>query len=76
MISIAVLIYQLLFVGVIYVASRLGTVPLHIALVACLLWTVTHLFFVPLAVVPPLVLVGRSLYFTPRRQQRLPRSVT
>lgn len=71
MISIAVLIYQLLFVGVIYVASRLGTAPLHIALVACLLWTVTHLFFVPLAVLQTLVIVGSYLYFKKRRQQRL-----
>jgi len=71
MISVAVLLYQLFFVGVLYVASRLGSLPLHIALVACLLWTVTHLFFVPLAVLQTLVIVGSYLYFNKRRRQRL-----
>lgn len=71
MISVAVLLYQLLFVGVLYIASRLGSLPLHIALVACLLWTVTHLFFVPLAVLQTLVIVGSYLYFNKRRRQRL-----
>ena len=71
MISVAVLLYQLFFVGVLYVASRLGSLPLHIALIACLLWTVTHLFFVPLAVLQTLVIVGSYLYFNKRRRQRL-----
>lgn len=71
MISVAVLLYQLFFVGVLYIASRLGNLPLHIALVACLLWTVTHLFFVPLAVLQTLVIVGSYLYFSKRRRQRL-----
>ena len=74
MISVAVLLYQLFFVGVLYIASRLGSLPLHVALVACLLWTVTHLFFVPLAVLQTLVIVGSYLYFNKRRRQRsLPR---
>lgn len=71
MISAAVLLYQLLFVGVLYVASRLGSLPLHITLVVCLLWTVTHLFFVPLAVLQTLVIVGSYLYFNKRRRQRI-----
>lgn len=71
MISVAVLLYQLFFVGVLYVASRLGNLPLHIALVACLLWTVTHLFFVPLAVLQTLVIVGSYLHFNRQRRQRL-----
>jgi len=73
MISVAVLLYQLFFVGVLYIASRLGNLPLHIALVACLLWTVTHLFFVPLAVLQTLVIVGSYLYFNKRRRRLLAR---
>jgi len=73
MISVAVLLYQLFFVGVLYIASRLGNLPLHIALVACLLWTVTHLFFVPLAVLQTLVIVGSYLYFNKRRRLLLAR---
>jgi len=66
-ISVAVLLYQLFFVAVMYVASRLGRVPLIIALVACLLWTATHVFLPPLAVLQATVIVGSFFIFRRRR---------
>lgn len=55
--SIPVLLYQLLFVLVLFVASRFGRVCLNLALVACLLWTATHVFLPPLAVLQASVIL-------------------
>lgn len=70
MISLAVLLYQLFFVGVMYAASRLGRTASLIALAACLLWTATHLFFPPLAVLQTCVIVVS--YFAFRRKPQRP----
>lgn len=70
MLSLAVLLYQLLFVAVLYVASRFGPRVLFLAMVACLLWTATHLFFLPLAVLQTCVIV--FAYFAFRRKTRTP----
>lgn len=65
MISIAVILYQLLFVLILFVASRMGPAARIVALTLCLLWTATHLFFPPLAVLQTLVIVASFLWFKP-----------
>jgi len=67
--TLPVLIYQLLFVTVLYIASRFGRTPLNIALALCLLWTVTHVFFPPLALLQSAVVIGSYLLFR-RRHNR------
>lgn len=64
----AVLLYQLFFVAVMFIASRFGRVPLLIALAASLLWTATHVFMPPLAVLQAAVIVGSYSVF--RRRYR------
>lgn len=66
--SAAVLLYQLFFVVMMYVASRLGRLALNIALVAGLLWTATHVFMPPLAVLQATVIVGSYFIFRRRHQ--------
>ena len=48
-----------------YAASRFGTKVMAIALIGCLIWTATHLFFPPLAVLQTGVIV--CSYFLFRR---------
>lgn len=67
--TLPVLTYQLLFVTVLYIASRFGRTPLNIALVLCLLWTATHVFFLPLALLQSAVVIGSYLLFR-RRHNR------
>lgn len=55
--TIPILLYQLLFVLVLYVASRFGNKVLTVALVACLLWTATHIFLLPLMVLQGTVIL-------------------
>lgn len=55
--TLPVLLYQLLFVGILYVASRFGRSVLVVTTVLCLAWTATHLFFPPLAVLQATVIV-------------------
>jgi hypothetical protein len=62
MLTIPVLLYQLLFVLILYVASRFGPKVLTIAMVLCLIWTATHLFFPPLAVLQTCVILGVYLW--------------
>lgn len=54
--TLPVLLYQLLFVLIMYLASRGGAKAMRVALIACLLWTATHLFFLPLALVQSAVI--------------------
>lgn len=54
--TLPVLLYQLLFVAIMYIASRVGPRTMLVALIACLAWTVTHLFFPPLAIVQAAVI--------------------
>lgn len=49
-VTLPVLAYQLLFVAMLYVASRFGRAALNVAMVLCLMWTATHIFLLPLAV--------------------------
>ena len=56
--TIPVLLYQLLFVLVLFVASRFGRTALVIATVLCLLWTLTHVFFLPLMLLQGAVIAG------------------
>lgn len=65
--TIPVLLYQLLFVLILFVASRMGRTWLNLATVACLLWTATHVFFPPLAVLQASVIV--ATYFVVRRRR-------
>lgn len=66
--TIPVLHYQLLFVLILYVASRFGNKVLSVALVACLLWTTTHIFLVPLMVLQGTVILVS--YFCFRKRPR------
>ena len=61
--TLSVLMYQMLFIAIMFVASRLGRTAALIALVACLAWTATHLFFPPLAVLQTCVIVGSFFLF-------------
>src|SRR3546814_11411598 len=70
--TIPVLLYQLLFVLALYIASRFGKAALNITTILCLLWTATHLFLVPLAVLQTVVIRGSHAVF--RRRFRSPRS--
>ena len=67
--TLPVLTYQLLFVTVLYIAGRFGRAPLNIAVVLCLLWTATHVFFLPLALLQSAVVIGSYLLFR-RRHNR------
>jgi hypothetical protein len=64
--TMSVLLYQLFFVGVMYVANRIGPNAGTIALVISLLWTATHLFFPLLVVIQTLVVVGSWWFFRAR----------
>lgn len=66
-VTIPVLLYQLVFVLILYVASRFGRTPLTITLICCLLWTATHVFFPPLMALQALVIL--SSYFWCRRRK-------
>lgn len=67
--STAVLLYQLFFVAVMYIASRFGRIPMIVALIASLLWTATHVFMPPLAVLQATVIVGSYFVFRRRFQK-------
>ena len=64
--SAAVVMYQLLFVLIMFVASRFGHIAMIVALLLCLIWTATHLFFPPLVVVQSVVIIGSYAYFRKR----------
>lgn len=70
--SVAVLLYQLFFVAAMFVASRLGRQALNIALAAGLVWTATHVFMPPLAVLQATVIVSSYFVFRRRRQATRP----
>lgn len=74
MISLAVIAYQLLFVGLMYLANRIGPKVGVIALLLALAWTVTHLFFPPLAVLQSVVIVGSWWFFRRARARRVLKS--
>ncbi|HEY5970418.1 MAG TPA: hypothetical protein VIT22_00360 [Pseudoxanthomonas sp.] len=67
--TFSVLVYQLFFVLLLYVASRIGPKVLLVALVCCLLWTATHIFFPPLAIVQTAVIVISYFAFRKRWRQ-------
>ena len=64
--TLPVLMYQLVFVALLYVASRIGRTALNVALALCLLWTATHVFFLPLALLQGAVVLGSYLLFRRR----------
>jgi hypothetical protein len=63
LLSVPVILYQLFFVALLFVASRFGSKALVIALACCLLWTATHVFFLPLALLQAGVIVSSYLLF-------------
>ena len=67
--TLPVLAYQLLFVAVLYVASRFGRTPLNVAMVMCLIWTATQIFLLPLAVLQATVILISYAVF--RRRKRV-----
>jgi len=67
LLTLPVLLYQLAFVLILYIASRFGRRPLLIAFFACLLWTVTHLFFPPLAILQSAVIGISYWWLSPRK---------
>jgi hypothetical protein len=64
--TIPVLLYQLLFVFVLFVASRFGRKALAFAAIVCGLWTLTHVFFLPLMLLQGMVIAVS--YFGFRRR--------
>lgn len=64
--TIPVLLYQLFFVLALYIASRFGKTVLNVTTVLLLLWTATHLFLVPLAVLQTVVILGSHAIFRRR----------
>lgn len=67
--TLPVLLYQLLFVVIMFVASRFGRKARWVALVLSLTWTATHLFFPPLVVLQTIVIVASFYFFRPRRDK-------
>lgn len=67
--SLPVLAYQLFFVALLYVASRFGRTPLNVAMVMCLIWTATHIFLLPLAMVQAVVILLSYVAFRRRHLQ-------
>ena len=63
LLTLPIIAYQLFFVGLLYVASRFGSRPLLITLVCCLIWTSTHVFFLPLTLLQTGVIVASFLVF-------------
>lgn len=70
--TLPVVLYQLLFVAIMYLASRVGPKTSLVALIACLLWTVTHLFFPPLAIVQGAVISVSYWWFGRRHRPPQP----
>ncbi|MNV72750.1 hypothetical protein D3C71_1658600 [compost metagenome] len=68
--TLPVLLYQLLFVLVMYLASRVSARAMLVALILCLLWTATHLFFLPLALVQSAVIGISYWWFMKKRKLR------
>ncbi|HKY82453.1 hypothetical protein [Lysobacter antibioticus] len=66
-VTLPVVLYQLLFVLIMYIASRYGPKTMIATLAACLIWTATHLFFPPLAVLQSVVIIGSYLWFRRKR---------
>lgn len=66
--TIPVLLYQLFFVLLMLLANRIGHKTGVLALVLCLLWTATHIFLLPLAVLQAVVIIA-SWWFTRRGQK-------
>ena len=63
LLTLPVLLYQLFFVVLLFIASRFGSKVLLITLVCCLIWTSTHIFFVPLALLQAGVIITSYLVF-------------
>lgn len=61
--TIPVLLYQLLFVLILFVARRFGRRALTVTMVFCLLWTLTHVFFLPLMLLQGAVVAGSYFWF-------------
>lgn len=64
--TIPVLLYQPLFVLVLFIASRFGNEVLTIALIACLIWTATHIFLMPLMLLQGTVILVSYFCFRKR----------
>ena len=67
--TVPVFFYQLFFVLILFIASRFGRTALTVVFIACLLWTTTHLFFLPLAILQTLVIVVSYLVFSNKRSK-------
>ena len=63
LLTLPVLLYQLFFVALLFVASRFGSKMLLIVLVCCLIWTSTHIFLLPLALLQAAVIITSYLVF-------------
>ena len=75
LLSIAVILYQLFFVLAQYVARKIGNKTALCVLALSLIWTATHVFLVPLAVLQAAVILGSFFAFRSRSglpDKRLP----
>jgi predicted branched-subunit amino acid permease len=70
MFTIPVLLYQLLYIIVLWIASKKGKRILTIAFIICLLVTVTHLFFPPLMILQTVVIIFSYLHFLKKIREK------
>lgn len=73
MISLAVVAYQLFFVALMYVGNRIGPRVGVVLMLLAMAWTVTHLFFPPLALLQSCVIVASWWWFRRRSARRMHR---
>ena len=68
--TIPVIAYQLFFVVLHYIASRVGNKTLTACTALCLLWTVTHIILLPLAILQTIVILVSHVVFRRKTKAR------
>ncbi|MBL8256708.1 MAG: hypothetical protein JNJ62_08910 [Pseudoxanthomonas mexicana] len=63
LLSVAVILYQLFFVLAQYLARKAGPGAALCVLVLSLIWTATHVFFPPLAILQTAMILGSFFVF-------------
>jgi hypothetical protein len=67
--TIPVILYQLFFVLVQFIARKVSNKTAIVVLVLCLIWTATHVFLPLLATMQAATIVGSFLFFRARRKK-------
>ena len=66
LLTIPILLYQLFFVFVQFLARKIGNRTANVVLVLCLIWTAFHIFMPLLAVLQTVVILGSYFAFRPK----------